>query len=173
MNGADSGAPRHGAGGRSGEKGRPGRLSSAEAERLFAELLDDAIRASERGASPLSNAAIGEACENSESRVRAWRDPHAGRPMTAYRLLQLPDPVFRSVMERIVAARGAGLEAGDTRSAALLVVASMGRAQAAIAGALGVAGLAPETNDAVAGLLVAVIRDARRLLARLGGAETP
>lgn len=132
MNAANSATRFTPAGERSTPFPRPAHLDSRAAERLFAELFDDAIRASERGpdASYL-NASVGAACDVGESRVRAWRDPHGGRPLTAYRLLQLPEGVFRGVLERVLAARAEQREDNVTAHvAAGLVVASMGRALA-------------------------------------------
>jgi hypothetical protein len=132
-------------------------------------LFDDAIRACERGPdSSYSNASVGAACGVTESRVRAWRDPNGGRPLTAYRLLQLPDVVWRGLLERMIAARSERRdELGPASNAAVagLALASMGRAVALLARA---GELDERATDELAGALCAVLRDVRRLLRRLG-----
>lgn len=158
------GAPASGE--RSAPVSRPARLCSRDAERRFAELLDDAAKASR-----LSNAAVGDACDVTESRVRAWRDPNGNRPLTAYRLLQLPDGLLRSVLERVLVVRAelrADLGPANATVAASVAIASMGRALADIGVALADGTIDPREGDALASLLLDVIRDARVLLVRLG-----
>lgn len=161
------------AGGRSPSGARPARLDSDTAERRFARLLDDAIRSIDRGTGALSNRGIGEACGCSEPRVRAWRDADARRPLTAFRLLQVPDVLFRSVLERVLAAReeaGAELAPESAPAAARAAVASMGRAITGVSlartGELGEA-----ERDALESVVLDAIRALRRLLRLLGRRE--
>lgn len=156
--------------GRGAASSRTVRMDSRAAERRTAELLDDAIRVNERGAGVVSNASIGDACGVNESKVRAWRDPHAGKPMTLYRLLQLPDPVFRGLVERLQTARAelrADLGPESATVAAALAIASMGRALSDIGAAIADGAIDEREASALRSLLLAVQRDSGVLLKRL------
>ncbi len=135
-------------------------------ERRFARLLDETIESPERGTEPLTNDQIGEACGVAGTQARQWRS--VGRPMTGYRLLQLPLAVTRPLCERILAAHPetvAEIEHEHTSDAIAQAIGSMGYAQAGLAAVI----LHSSARDpaAISREVLAAIRDLRRVQAHL------
>jgi hypothetical protein len=147
--------------------------AARDAATEFARLLDQAIRSPAGTTREYTNVDIAGLCGGiGQSRPGAWRRPGSGQHMTAFRLLQLPEPVFDALIELLIAARSEARGDLPPRTIAA-TIGSMG----ALAGRLAIAlvtgdGEPRGTREIVAGLL-AVLADARRCLAHLVAGSEP
>lgn len=149
------------------------RLSTADAEREFARILDDAIRVGERADGRISNASVGDDCGVDPKRVRQWRDPNEPRHMPAGKLLQVSDEIYRGIRSGLDIARArlrGGFVALATEAQAGIVLGTVGELVTKVAALLDGAE-AHEIRPARAAI-AAVRRDLDRLDAQLAARES-
>jgi transposase-like protein len=150
-------------------------LPRPDADRLAAEVLDDAIRTGERCEARVSARAIAERVGVDESLVRCWRDPHSPKHARLSLLLQLPGDVYRAVLAGLAARRlelyGEEIGPATAEGAAAATLVAQGELTSALGRAMTDGRIDAAEADDIRTRAQAEIARLQQLLARLPAAR--